>query len=451
MTQRQQVFISYARDGGISERVAAELHEQLIRADIAVFRDVEGIDPGSHWAMEIEKQIVASRLMVVVVSEAALDPQRWVHRECLFASNRRIPIIPVLVQSVELPLWLTHVQALDFTQSQPWGRLLLAVGKYVEAVPKIDTVISVQQGFQVPSPPVNKPLHSPATAVSQIVYSPELQQLLAELQTPAVKAPRRLEIGNRLNILGDPRLGLGVDVKSGLPDIDWINVPAGVFTFQRGERLHLDEFCISRYPVTNRQFQAFIADRGYDTDEWWEGLQKPDTAHEPYWKEGNRPVEQVDWYEAMAFCRWLSSRMKLDIRLPTEEQWEKASRGTDGREYPWGNGYKTGYANIDETGREDGIYYLEETSAVGIYPHGQSPYGLMDMAGNVWEWCLNKWDDPKMVTADLSGSGRVVRGGSWGLNSEHCRSSSRLPGHPFVRYFDRGFRLVCCLRSHSSH
>lgn len=249
----------------------------------------------------------------------------------------------------------------------------------------------------------------------------------------------------------DSRKGIGLDSK-GLPDIDWVEIPAGKFVYQDNKRkkLHLDAFKMSRYPVTNTQFQAFIADRGYDTDEWWEGLQKPDTAHEPYWKEGNRPVEQVNWYEAMAFCRWLSSRMKLDIRLPTEEQWEKASRGTDGREYPWGNGYKTGYANINETYGEAGIYNLQETSAVGIYPQGQSPFGLMDMAGNVWEWCLNKWDDPKMVTADISDSGRVVRGGSWDFSSEGCRSSSRSYRLPHFRDHDRGFRLVCCLRSHSS-
>ena len=89
MSQAPQVFISYARDGGVSEQAATALHEQLVQAGIATFRDVENIDPGSHWAAVIEQQLLASQLMVVVVSKPALDPQRWVMRECLFAANTK--------------------------------------------------------------------------------------------------------------------------------------------------------------------------------------------------------------------------------------------------------------------------------------------------------------------------------------------------------------------------
>lgn len=108
MQPSQQVFISYARDRGVSEQLAAELHAQLTQTGIVAFRDVEGLEPGVHWADVLEKQILASRLLIVLISQAALDPQRWVMRECLFASNKRIPIIPVLVEPVDLPLWLTH-------------------------------------------------------------------------------------------------------------------------------------------------------------------------------------------------------------------------------------------------------------------------------------------------------------------------------------------------------
>ena len=228
----------------------------------------------------------------------------------------------------------------------------------------------------------------------------------------------------------DNRPGLGID------DIDWVEI---------------DGYKMSRYPVTNAQFRAFVvAEDGYGNDGWWQKWQKPETPHESYWKENNRPVEQVNWYEAMAFCRWLSKKLDLDIRLPTEEQWEKAARGTDGREYPWGDGYKMGYANIDETYGEAGIYNLEETSAVGIYPQGQSPYGLMDMSGNVWEWCLNKWDDPQITDADISGGCRVVRGGAWDFYSGNCRSSSRGYWLPRLRDPYRGFRL-CCVCSPIDH
>jgi hypothetical protein len=246
----------------------------------------------------------------------------------------------------------------------------------------------------------------------------------------------------------DQRKGVGLDA-AGLPDIDWVEIPAGEFIYQKDERLSLPTYQMSRYPVTNAQFQAFVmADDGYGNDGWWQDLQKPETPHESRWKESNRPVEQVDWYEAMAYCRWLSKKMDLDIRLPTEEQWEKAARGTDGWEYPWGEGYKTGYANIDETWKKDGDFYLQETSAVGIYPQGQSPYGLMDMAGNVWEWCLNKYEEPQITTADVYGGVRVVRGGAWGNSTVSCRSSSRYLRRPLDRLNDRGFRLVVLLSPH---
>lgn len=241
----------------------------------------------------------------------------------------------------------------------------------------------------------------------------------------------------------DNRPSIGLNV-AGLPDIDWVEIPAGEFTYQDGERLSLPIYKMSIYPVTNAQFQVFVADGGYENDEWWQDLQKPDSLPSHSWTEGNRPVESVSWYDAMAFCRWLSKKLDLDIRLPTEEQWEKAARGTDGREYPWGNGYKTGYANINETYGEAGIYNLQETSAVGIYPQGQSPYGLMDMSGNVWEWCLNKYHEPQITTADVSGGVRVVRGGAWNYATEYCRSSSRLDAHPLYRSYNLGFRLLCC-------
>lgn len=233
----------------------------------------------------------------------------------------------------------------------------------------------------------------------------------------------------------DDRLGLGID------DIDWVEIPVGEFIYQGGERLSLPTYKMSRYPVTNSQFQAFVADGGYETDKWWGRLQKPETPHEPYWKENNRPVERVNWYEAMAFCRWLSKKLDLDIRLPTEAQWEKAARGTDGREYPWGNDYKKGYANINETWDKVGEYNLQETSAVGIYPQGQSPYGLMDMSGNVWEWCLNNYEEPSMIIPD--GGVRVGQGGAWGDLTVHCGSSFRDRGPPNDRFFNQGFRLLC--------
>ena len=151
----------------------------------------------------------------------------------------------------------------------------------------------------------------------------------------------------------------------------------------------------------------------------------------------------MDWYEAVAFTRWLSAQLGYDISLPTEQQWEKAARGTDGREYPWGNEFKSGFANINEKYQKAGTWYLQQTTSVGVYPQGDSPYGLADMTGNVWEWCLNKYNQPKYLKADVSGDIRVVRGGSWYHYPEYARCAYRRRCNPDYRYYRRGFRVVC--------
>lgn len=100
----------------------------------------------------------------------------------------------------------------------------------------------------------------------------------------------------------------------------------------------------------------------------------------------------------MAFCAWLSHRLGRDIRLPTEWQWERAARGADGRAYPWGSQYLAGSANINEkTDNDAKTHYLDRTSAVGVYPRGVSPEGVMDLSGNVWEGCLNEYRNPERL------------------------------------------------------
>ncbi len=162
------------------------------------------------------------------------------------------------------------------------------------------------------------------------------------------------------------------------------------------------------------------------------------------------PRERVTWYEATAFCRWLDAQFKTArlvpagwrVSLPTEEQWERAARGTDGREYPWEGDFRSGFANINETWGNVGPCNLGRTSPVGLYPDGQAPSGALDMAGNVWEWCRNEYDAPERI-ADAGEGSRVVRGGSWFNDSDDCRAAYRYWLTPNDRDYVLGFR-VCC-------
>jgi hypothetical protein len=262
----------------------------------------------------------------------------------------------------------------------------------------------------------------------------------------------RVAIGDLLDALGDDREGVGLDA-AGLPAIAWHPVPAGPFPWQDGDQEgHTGPFRIARYPITNRQYRAFTAAPDYRDPQWWpRGVEEP---YEHLWAAGNRPRVALTWGEALAFCRWLTERLRARgpaagglaadevIRLPTEAEWEKAARGTERRAFPWAGDYWSGAANVDETYDGSGPLYLRQTVAVGLYPRNRSPYGLMDCAGNVWEWCLNRPDDEYDTDVEADGQ-RGVRGGSWDLLPAAARVSVRSRDVIGSRGVTLGFR-VCC-------
>jgi formylglycine-generating enzyme required for sulfatase activity len=253
-------------------------------------------------------------------------------------------------------------------------------------------------------------------------------------------------------------------IVQGLPDFDLVEVPGGEFQYgdedtkyaAKLETLTLPTFHISRYPVTCAQFQAFLDDpEGYADPRWFDGLAAADDDRpmgEQYFTFANHPRDTVNWYQAMAFCRWFSWRCdstydltKVEewaVRLPTEYEWQKAARGASGQEggrvYPYEGDFDATKCNTHETG-------LGQTSAVGIFPNGASPYGVMDMSGNVWEWCLSTYDKPELEARkeDLrTENSRVLRGGSWSYLQGYARAVSRDYFHPADRFNVIGFRVV---------
>jgi hypothetical protein len=179
-------------------------------------------------------------------------------------------------------------------------------------------------------------------------------------------------------------------------------------------------FFIARTPVTNAKYARFVAETGHKVPKHWKGKWPPGES-------ANHPVVYVTWHDAAAYAEWAG------LRLPTEEEWEKAARGYDGREYPWGDGFDESRCNTAESG-------IGATMSVGQYsPRGDSPYGLQDAAGNVWEW-----------TQSEVGSGyRVVRGGSWLSAQLDARCTCRVWFDPDGSRDYLGFRCVSPVRSDS--
>ncbi len=235
------------------------------------------------------------------------------------------------------------------------------------------------------------------------------------------------------------RMMLEKTPEGGIPDIEWVEILGGQVMLEdgKGSTHKVERFLIARYPVTNIQFQAFVdAEDGYGSEKWWTDLARTDSPRLPSWSEANHPRGRVSWYEVVAFCRWLSDRLGYDVRLPTEWEWQQAATGGDSKNvYPWGRDWDAARCNSAESG-------LERTTAVGMYPNGSTTQGALDMAGNVWEWCLNKYDDPNDIKIDQSGGRRVLRGGSWFGKPENLRSAARFGFNPVDWGVNVGFRLA---------
>jgi formylglycine-generating enzyme required for sulfatase activity len=258
---------------------------------------------------------------------------------------------------------------------------------------------------------------------------------------------------------------------------EMVLIPAGPFLMGspksdrlRGEtepeqfELNLDyDYAIGKYPVTVGQYRAFVEVGGYRERRFWTrvGWQRRSNPAQPdHWSDSQwagddlLPVVGVTWYEVSAYTRWLAETTGRAYRLPSEAEWEKAARGSlelpDGlgsriqhpnpaRRWPWGD------EEPDDT-RLNFNDTVKHTTPVGMYLKGASPYGALDMAGNVWEWCLNEWVNPYVhpETNDAESDGlRVVRGGSWFNTGNQARCSYRLRLHPNLRFdHDVGFRVA---------
>jgi hypothetical protein len=268
--------------------------------------------------------------------------------------------------------------------------------------------------------------------------TPEPDRLSAELLCSGTENMRREDIGLRLARIGDPRAG--VSNRDGCPDPEWRVIPAGAVMLDGRRKRQVQSYRLATYPVTAAQFDAFLrAADGFDCPTWWQGLVRQPVYPWRAPHRGNYPATWVSWHDATAFCRWLSTRLGFEVRLPDEWEWQWAAQS--GREdfvYPWGRDWLDGRANTDEA-------HIGRTVAVGLYPAGQSLQGVSDLAGNTWEWCRGPFDLAAPSPPAAAASARVIRGGSWRVNRGFARSDFRLDALPEDRVGSTGFRLACAL------
>lgn len=305
---------------------------------------------------------------------------------------------------------------------------------------------------------------------------------IAELKTPAIQAKevesevkqpappvrtKTLPTANAVTVPPAPADSITIDKPIRL---DLVRIPAGYFLMgtrsvsipgllkQHGgkqewyesevpqHQVYLPDFYIARVPVTVAQFRAFFEATGYQTtaerEGWslgWKEMVPSKTWRHPsgpdsdVLRKNDHPVRHVSWQDAQAFCQWAK------VRLPSEAEWEKAARGTDSLAFPWGNQAPTSeLCNFSN--------YVSDTTPVGHYPKGASPYGILDMAGNEWEWTSSQYKaypyDPKDGRENLIDEApRVLRGGSFYETSSLVRCAARYEGSPEGRFASGGFRV----------
>ena len=303
------------------------------------------------------------------------------------------------------------------------------------------------------------------------------------VQAPAIPLPDRIAAADALAQAGDPRLGWYRPAR-------WVELPGGrlLMGAQKNQekapgydpdaydneapvhQVQVSAFAMARFPVTVAEFAAFLEDEDHADSRWWGagGADQPSAPDD--WDDQqahpSRPVVSVSWYQATAFCAWLTDRLARPqgakgtillpadrvVRLPTEAEWEYAARGASGRRYPWGDEAPDGQrANFDAA-------KVGAPSPVGIFTGNCTPEGVLDMAGNVLEWCFDadredfygQCQSQGLVVDPLAqgdgGSPRVLRGGAFDLETWYLRSSVRSRIEPEARVRSIGFRCVLAAR-----
>ena len=405
--EQKTVFLSYRRS--ISRDLARSIYLELKMNGWDVFLDVNSIDAGDFDKI-ILNQIAARAHFILLIKKDSLlrckNAGDWVLKEIEEAVRLQRNIVPIIDEDANFNQEMSYLPSdlrniISKKNALPLSHFYFDEGMiklrtrflkspdYVQiTTPSSAESIEVQRRLEQVEAMVN-----PSTTTTP---SPVGTQYIASAAKPTSQS-----------LMPTPFAWIEIPGRSGMMKTDEESVTLTIPT---------ERYWIAKYPTTNAQFSEFIKAGGYNERKWWtdagwEFREKEDLTEPRNWKESKwngitQPIVGVSWYEAIAFCRWLSDKTGEKIMLPTEAQWQYAAQGDDGRAYPWGNQWNRDLCNnnVDSKG-------IGKTAPVTQYESGgNSPFGVVDMAGNVWEWCLTSY---KTGSHDINGTDiRVLRGGS---------------------------------------
>jgi hypothetical protein len=407
--------------------------------------DFDEADPSwTTEAIEFTRLLVQERMLTSFYDEERMVSRIELAHEALLENWK------------DLKLWIDEfkkgllvLQGVE-RAAREWRRARNEAGKDEGARLEVDRALLWRQERITEIENEIQPLGELSAEVREFLR-PEFDRLVEEVEFP-ITHDRRAEIGERLAVLGDRRPGVGLR-EDGVPDIAWCPVPRGRVTLAGVEpgiaSADIEPFYISKYLVTLKQFSAFTRPAVYYRPEWWTGLPIDPNDHRPVEQRqvDNHPAQFVSWYQAMAFCRWLSTQLGYGVRLPTEWEWVQAATGGNANfAYPWGKDWDGARAN-----HRHSAYRL---MAVGMYPEGRSPVGALDMSGNMYEWCWNEFDHPDRTEANSEP--RTTRGGAFFLMPPDVDVEEQLSVRHRLKDLadgtgDRGRRVAVGIRLVTTH
>jgi len=440
-----QIFLAHASE---DKPAVLALHERLKQAGYKPWLDKKDLIPGQNWRSVIPKAIANSQLFIACLSQRSIAKQGFVQREFKMALNQyadrppnSIYLIPLRLDECDIPdlrqeeygLNLRDLHWLDYWEEDGFEQLERAITHQFNPEP------------EEPKQPV--------------IVTPPLSVFNFEIVRVNAKGEQIKKESKQSQYFSED-LGNGIT-------LEMVAIPGGTFLMgspanekdsfgdeRPQHEVNVPTFFIGKYPITQAQWQAIASRTDLKVDPS-ASLRVNLDLNPAYFKDrpdsDRRPVEQVNWYDAIEFCARLSKLTVREYRLPSEAEWEYACRAGTTTPFYFGEtitgelaNYDADYTYADEPKGE----YREETTPVGQFP--PNAFGLYDMHGNVWEWCADTWHnnydgaprDGSVWTENGYDNHSSLRGGSWYLNPFYCRSACR---NNLNRrdYFIYGFRVVC--------